>query len=131
MIFASSDFDAGTHPVCLAVPPKIGMTTGPATPFLPWWMCEAFGLSMPDHLSVKQTLPFDGSRVSFAVPVPFGSPFGFSDLPLNEMLYVLFEAANDVMANTSSATSASDMTTSFFMARSSRRHRPMYIGQRS
>src|SRR3954447_11798308 len=94
-------------------------------------MCEAVGLSMPDQLRVKQTLPFEGSRVSLAVPLPFGSPFGVSDLPLNVTLNVLFEAAEELMANASSATSASDVTMSFFMDRSSRRAASGSIGHRS
>src|SRR3954470_16246076 len=108
MIFAISDLDAGTQPLCLAVPPKIGITTGPATPFLPLWMCDATGLSMPFQVRLKQTLPFDGSSVSLAVPLPFGSPFGVSVPPLSFTLNVLLDAAEDVIANASAATSASE-----------------------
>ena len=58
-----SEEAADTHPLFFGAPPKIGITTGPATPFLPWWMCDAVGVPMPDQLSLKQSLPAPGSTV--------------------------------------------------------------------
>jgi hypothetical protein len=52
LIFASSVFDAFTQPLCFAAPPKSGITTAPATPILPVWMCAADGVRMPDQLSL-------------------------------------------------------------------------------
>src|SRR3954451_21973414 len=86
---------------------------------------------MACQLSLKQILPLDGSSVTFAVPLPLGSPFGTSCLPFIEMLNVLFPAAPaDATANTAAPTSATASTsgTSLFMPRSSRARGRLHHG---
>src|SRR4051812_41096918 len=119
-----------TQPECLAAPPKNGITTGPDTPFLPLWMCDAVGVPMPDQVSLKQTLPVDELSVTFAVPFPFGSPFGDSDLPFIETVSVLLAAMADTARN-SAVTITSAIGASFFMGRSSRRRAARSMGHRS
>src|SRR5436305_9005966 len=96
------DFDAFTQPVCFAGVANSGITMGPAVPRLPLWMCDAVGASMPDHVMRKHTFPFDGSSTIFAVPFPFGSPFGDSCLPFMLTVMVLFAAYAET-ANESAA----------------------------
>src|SRR3954470_15925027 len=117
-----SDFDALTQPVWCGGDAKSGMTTGPATPFLPLWMWDAVGLPMPLQVMLKQTLPFEGSSVIFAVPFPLGSPLGVSCLPFILTVMVLLAAIAET-ANDKTASSPSEMSRSFFMPGSSR-HRP-------
>src|SRR3954453_723206 len=114
MILEISDFGAFTQPLCFGVPPRNGMTTGPATPFLPLWMWDAVGLPMPDQLSLKQPLPVPELRATFAVPLPSGSPFGVSAFPVIDTVSVLVAAYAET-ASESAATSASEINPSFFM----------------
>src|SRR5947207_15908366 len=89
-----SDFFAFTQPVCFAAGGLLnsGTTTLPALPRAPWWMCDAVGVPMPDQVSLKHTLPLEGSNVSFAVPDPVGLPFGLSCFPVILTVIVLFAA---------------------------------------
>src|SRR3954451_13975345 len=94
-------------------------------------MCDAVGLSIPDQVSLKQTLRRDGSSVTFAVPVPFGSPFGVSDLPLSLIVKVLFAALAET-ASASTASSARPTNVSFvFKTPASPRANGQSIGHRS
>src|SRR5436190_11014465 len=110
MIALISDFFALTQPLCLAGGvPNSTMTTLPALPRAPLWMCEACGAPMWDHVSLKQTFPAEGSSVIFAVPDPSGSPFGVSCLPVILTVMVLLEAPAAGPATISAAaTRASD-----------------------
>src|SRR3954451_24352108 len=130
MMLETRDFGAFTQPLCLGAPPKNGITTGPATPLLPLWMWDAVGVPMPDQLSLKQTLPVPELRVTFAVPLPSGSPFGVSAFPVIDTVSVLVAAYAET-ASESAATSASEINPSFFMKRSSRPVVRRSIGHRS
>src|SRR3954465_9481226 len=112
MMLETRDFGAFTQPVCLGAPPKNGITTGPATPFLPLWMCDAGGVPMPHPVSRKQTLPVEVLSVTFAVPLPSGSPLGVSDLPFIDVVSV-FVAANADTARKSAAATATEISPSF------------------
>src|SRR5437764_12834739 len=102
MVALISDFFAFTQPLCLAGGvPNSTMTMLPALPRGPLWMCDACGAPMPDQVSLKQTLPTEGSNVSFAVPDPFGSPFGVSCLPVIFTVMVLLQAPAARPATTS------------------------------
>src|SRR3954468_4618343 len=103
MIAATSDFAALTQPECFGVPPKNGITTGPALPFAPLWMWDAVGVPIPLQLGLKQTLPVEEFSVTFAVPLPVGLPAGVSCLPF--MLTVMtLDAANAIDATARTAT---------------------------
>src|SRR3954452_22889141 len=134
MMLETRDFGAFTQPLCLGAPPKNGITTGPATPLLPLWMCDAVGVAMPVQLSLKQTLPVPELSVTLAVPLPFGSPLGVSDLPVIDTVSVFVAAYADTVSE-SAASSASEISASFFMRRSSRPrgrqvHRTKVVGPR-
>src|SRR4051794_17904162 len=133
MTFLIKVLEAVTHPLCLGAPPKNGITTAPALPFLPSCRWEAVGLPILCQLSLKHTLPDPGLSVIVAVPVPSGSPFGVSDLPLRLTVNVLSpEAPSADTASSESATiRASAVIVKVFMPRSSQPRRPGYIGHRS
>src|SRR5438309_3044245 len=122
MILPIKAFGAGTQPLCLGVPPKIGITTGPALPRLPAWMCEAVGVPIPDQLRLKQTFPDDCLSVIVADPLPLGLPFGDSWPPVILTVKVLLPAAEEeTAARSSAATIARDTEKSFLFMRGSSR----------
>src|SRR3954452_22692176 len=77
-------------------------------------MWAAFGVRIPDQLSLKHTLPVAVFSVIFAEPLPSGSPFGDSALPDIDVVRVLV-AANAETAMKSAAISASENRPSVFM----------------
>src|SRR3954469_17808060 len=98
-------------------------------------MCDARALLIPCQLKLKQILRLESSSVTFAVPVPLGSPFGLSCPPVIFTVNVLFDDPRAAAVKAIIATSANAIGTSFFMQRSLRAcgpvdHRTMVVGPR-